>query len=72
MWRLIVNRHILYNTKNHHNMRSNKHKRSTVRPTGLDETRDLRATGTPLVNLDPILTQESFDLLLLFYVLETM
>ena len=36
-------------------MRSNKHKRSTVRPIGVDVTLDLRVACTPFVNLDPIL-----------------
>ena len=53
-------------------MRSNKHKGGTVEPTGVDETLDLRAARTPLVNLDLILKQESFAFLLLFYVLKTM
>ena len=53
-------------------MRLNKHEWSTVRPTAVDGKRDLRAARTPSVNLDPILTQESFAFLSLFYVLKTM
>ena len=53
-------------------MKSNKHKWSTVKPTGVDGTRDLRAARTPFVNLDPSLTQESFAFLMLFYVLKTL
>ena len=46
--------------------------RSAVKPTGVDGTCDVRAARTPLVNLDQILTQESFAFLSLFNVLKTM
>ena len=53
-------------------MWSNKHNRNTVRSIGVDGTREVRAARTPFVNLDPILMQESFTFLMLFYVLKTM
>ena len=46
-------------------------KSNTIRCIEVDGTRALRVARKPLVNLDEILTQESFAFLLLFYVLET-